>query len=455
MGVADIMISKLRSLYEKSPQHVRSFFNILPQYIEFSHVFRRTARQLQEYDEYNSEFALSLQRKKLSSLLYYSIKNVPFYQDIASKWLDSQHIINEPFEVLRDFPILSKENLINDGDKFISRVCPKSKRYTATTGGSTGRPISIQISDSMWSSEWAYVYNLLREFGVTPSHRRVSFRGTSNLDLSTSRPFQENPVYKELRVSPFFLSENNTHDILTKWYSFNPTFVHGYPSAIKDFIGLLSEDECEKIFHNIRVILLVSENIQYKEMRQIEKITKTPVTSFYGHTERACFAPWKREQKLWVPEWSYGVSELRNNKLVVTGFHNLAMPLIRYDTDDAVSCSLFSDGTLSPFSGFESIMGRWSSDFLIGAGGQKITMTALNVHSEIMNKVGKYQLVQNKLGEAELRIVIRDEVNRNSIAKKVYEEFQNKCGESLKLNYKIVSEIPLTSIGKHRFLVRE
>ena len=51
------------------------------------------------------------------------------------------------------------------------------------------------------------------------------------------------------------------------------------------------------------------------------------------------------------------------------------------------------------------IDGRWGKEYLNGNDGFNLTLTALNMHSNIFKNVINFQFYQNKIGEVELLII--------------------------------------------------
>lgn len=445
------MLTYAKSAYEQSPPLLRKLAWIIPQPFLLSRSYWRMKKQLTYGREIDREQQQSLQAKLLSNALCYALKNVPFYRSSLGRQLRLTDVDSDPFSALKEFPVISKDDLRDNLNDFVSRNIDKRSRYLATTGGSTGAPLQLWLANSVWATEWAFVFDLLANYGITPSDSRVSLRGVRRLTNSDAF-YEENPLYREIRLSPFKLTHANLPEISLLIKNIKPRYIHGYPSAVRDLLVLLGDDSRE-VLQSVRVILLVSENLPSGEAEYLARISGVPIASFYGHTERACFAPWVESCGIWVPHWLYGVTELYRNRIVATGFINPAMPLIRYDTGDVVAGNE-TDRILNPGDGFTAIEGRWSQDFMIGRSGQKITMTALNTHIPAMRWVRKFQFFQENKGEAILRLMMVDQSNQRDVIALIQQEFQRKCGDELKVTPLVVDDIPLSRLGKHAFIIR-
>lgn len=77
-----------------------------------------------------------------------------------------------------------------------------------------------------------------------------------------------------------------------------------------------------------------AENCSPEEKKYIEKVFGCPVDSYYGHTERACFAEIYDSGCIFNDFYGYTEllpTEIENEyKIVCTGFLSKKMPLIRY-----------------------------------------------------------------------------------------------------------------------------
>ena len=445
------MLNFAKKIYERSPSLIKKIAWAFPQPFTLSPKYLKTKKILTEFKNYEPNIITKIQSDLLAKQLIFCIRTVPFYKFFFKQHITENDIYNDPYSILKEFPIITKENIEENIKLFLSTDHNSKTMFMTTTGGSTGKPVHVYLSNATWAKEWAFVYNLLQNYGVKTWDKRISFRGVRKLDANNNI-YEENPIYREIRISPFHLSKIHIKKIKEIIYNSNAHYIHGYPSAIRELLTLIG-DESQKIFKKFKVILLVSENLKEEEIKNINKLTGCPVASFYGHTERLCFAPWSHKKRLWIPNSLYGVTEIIDSKIIATGFINSAMPLIRYNTEDYV-ISDNQNVLLSPGEGFISIEGRWNHDYLVGKNNQKITMTALNTHIPEMALINKFQFFQEKKGEAILKLKISSEnVDYKSI-KNIKKEFEDKCSGELKIIPIIVDDIPLSRIGKHKFIVK-
>lgn len=180
-----------------------------------------------------------------------------------------------------------------------------------------------------------------------------------------------------------------------------------------------------------------------KEVLQKEynNLSADNVTNFYGHSERAVFAE-KNKTEGYVFNSYYGITEINEkNEIIVTGFINPKMPLIRYIVDD--SAIQLEDGIYE-------IVGHHSSEVLYGDNGIQISTAAFNVHDDTFKDVEAYQFVQNVIGECELHIVSDVDVNLFSINQTV----QEKLGKNIRCKVMRKESIQYTNRGKYKMIIQ-
>jgi phenylacetate-CoA ligase len=189
-------------------------------------------------------------------------------------------------------------------------------------------------------------------------------------------------------------------------------FLHGYPSAILNLMRLMKVGGYS-LDRPLKAIFLISENFTQSQTEELERFFSCKVMSFYGHSERLIIAPSYGVSTNYRVDQRYGFFELIEKdgeaittntiegEMVGTSFDNYAMPLIRYRTGDYTS---FVDAENQVVSG---VAGRWGQQVLFGLNNEEVTLTALNVHSDVFSRVTNYQFVQKRKGEATIRVLPR------------------------------------------------
>jgi phenylacetate-CoA ligase len=99
------------------------------------------------------------------------------------------------------------------------------------------------------------------------------------------------------------------------------------------------------------------------------------------------------------------------------------------------------------------IYGR-SSDILITPGGQYLTVNNFTGLFQNIPSIDQFQIRQKSPDSLTVMIKVKDSQDL-TVINQVKAIMESVIKEDLKLNIEIVEDIPLTSTGKRRFLVRD
>ncbi|MEZ8036955.1 hypothetical protein [Vibrio crassostreae] len=433
-----IKLSTLRQLYKSIPHQVLSPLNYLPYSVFCGSIYRN---KLQELNDVNLQIIEEYQNEKLINYVNESIAFTKFYKDYAkSKGFSKITDI----EQINDFPLVSKDHIASNLDWFVD-FRYKNKSFIVSTGGTTGRQTKLLMSNEAYSIEWAFVSKYLQDNGVDINSRRLCLRGADGIESSSLLGF--NHLYKEMLISPFRLTEENVLRAYKDILKYGAKWIHGYPSSVSEFAKVLSNLDLK--LPSINHILLVSEKLYPEQEHTIRNVFNCKILTFYGMTERVIFAP--KIDESFVPHKLYGYTENVDGELIGTGFVNKATRLIRYRTGDNASSTANENNHVETI---DEILGRWGKEYLVGANDTKITMTSLNIHSDVLENVVKYQFFQTEKGKCTL-LIQPSSTFSDGEEFTVCSEFVKKTGSELQITPKITNDIPLTSRGKHRFIVSE
>ena len=437
MGLTDT----LKNVYEKIPKGVKYAFG--PVFIRFmvkNKTFVQTWKELDQFDRMNADEKKAYQLKALKETLAYAYEHVPYYRRVFDECGFDPKAVKSLSDIQR-LPLLEKNQAVAAGSDLYS-TDKKLAYYKTFTGGSSGQALTVLLDKASIYKERAVVTHFLSKFGYDPLRTRtVAFWGHNK-----DQDYYYSPLKNEIVISPFRLfKDNQLEPICADIEKFKATYVMGYPSAIYLFAQMLEKAGKKMRFDHV---VYYAENCSPEEKAYIERVLGCPVDSYYGHTERACFAEIRKEGCVFNDY--YGLTELlpteneNEFRIVCTGFLSKKMPLIRYATDDVVQI----DGK-----GAMTLVGHKRSEVhLISKNGQKVFKGAMTLHVEELKKIKRYQYVQTEAGKAELCIVqdtpmTGEEINR------VKDYIQRRCEGLLDVEIKFVDEVQLTSRGKYQWAV--
>lgn len=319
-------------------------------------------------------------------------KNSPFYNN----YLDISGCLMSRIRDLDDIekvPLITKASL---------REMPVEKRTVLkhgfkqfNTGGTSGSPLSFFLENNFYAREWSHMHYMWKRIGYKPTSTKITIRG-KNLTNIFSYRFHQN----EFIINSYYSFKREDYlELLRVFRKYNTEYIHGYPSAIYNFLREVSLNApflLDFLKKNIRGIMFGSEYPSPHFRDYIENQITRNTISWYGHTEGVILAGELFEKYSYVPFLSYGYTEavMRDNHyhLVGTSFDNYAAPFVRYDTEDLIKPNFNQYGLLESFEITEGRLG----EFVIDKNNKKISLTALifGRHHKLFDRVNFIQVKQ-------------------------------------------------------------
>lgn len=445
-------------------QGLKYAYSAIPTPIRYGKVFRDTYAFLQESQWWSREQLEEYQLQQLSKLLQHAYENVPYYRRVFDeRGLKPKDI--RDFTDLQQLPYLTKEIIQNNLLDLVARNYPKSKLQYTTTGGSTGIPLGFYrekgVSDA---KEWAFMLSQWNRVGFKNDDRCVVLSGAFVQPASNGEFWEYDSINKWLTLSSYHMTDENLREYVEKIREFEPKFIRAYPSAITILARFMKEHLIEP-FSSVNAILCGSENLYSWQRELLEEVFQCRVYSWYGHAEQAVLAGECEYSTYYHIFSEYGIVELigRDGKsvtqedelgeVVATGLLNFACPLIRYRTMDLATLSNTRCECGRNYPLLKKVEGRLQELIITGTG-RLISMTAINMHSDVFDNVKQFQFYQEKKGEVIFNIVKKDTYTERD-TKYIRSELYKKLGEDVNLIIRFVDDISRTPSGKYRFLIQK
>jgi phenylacetate-CoA ligase len=414
---------------------------------------------LQKAQWWNRECIEAWQLRRLREMVEYAYQHVPGYHflycDAGVKPEDIVSLADVPL-----LPFTTKELLRDNLQDFTAKGIPSWRLRYVTTGGSTGIPFGFYYTEVNSWMESAFMHSGWERAGWQLGDMSAVLRGT--FVGSEERFWDYDPVNRELLLSSYYLTEQTYPKYIEKIEEFSPKHLQAYPSAVTILADLLLEhSDVGRI--DFQVILLGSENIHEW---QKEKLRRTfpcaRLFGWYGHAEQVILAPWCEDGEYYHVWPFYGLVEILDEEnrevnegkvgeIVGTSFWNYATPFIRYRTMDRAQKGAWGcEKCGRQFPILESIEGRLQ-EIIVTRTGRYISMTAINMHSDVFDSVRQFQFYQDTPGKVTFRVVRKGSYTDQDTAG-IYWELKKKLGDDMELEIVFVDKIPRTQRGKHRFL---
>jgi phenylacetate-CoA ligase len=282
--------------------------------------------------------------------------------------------------------------------------------------------------------------------------------------VRSRRHWTYDPSERAFVFSNFHMTPENVAEYARVMRREGLPYLHSYPSAVIDFSRRLRDLGLNP--PSFRAILAASENLYPGQREFIQSFFGARLFSWYGHTENVVLAGECEVSNYYHIFPEYGVAEVVKEdrspaekegevgELVGTSLENFAMPLIRYRTEDWAVIGPASCGCGRNYRLLKEARGRWHQEMLVGKLDNLISITALNVHSDVFDNVRQLQFYQREKGKIELRIIRKPEYSERD-SRRIVAALNEKIGDTLDLSLSFPDEIPLMPRGKFRFVIRE
>ncbi len=375
---------------------------------------------------------------QLKQILIYSYRNVSYYHELFDD-ISFDPFKFSDFKEMEIIPFLTRDLVIANYDKLISREKIKGGYYVGSTGGSSGMPLKFLLDFNSIYKENAFIYYYRRKAGYRFKDKLATFR---DVGLGT-KFWRYDAMYNELIFSPLKLSKITINDYANRINDFAPQYLNGYLSVIWYFAKLLEEYQI-KLTVRFKGIFLMSENIDNAQRLFIEEFFKVKSFTHYGHSERCVLAEGITGNNYKFDPY-YGFTELVHNidncfSIVGTGFLSYKMPFIRYRTDDICS----------PVNELYTIEGKRSSvDGLYGYNNEFLSGAAFDLSKDIHRNITTYQFVQKEKGKAELLLITNKNFKMSELAI-IKKDINTDTKGIIDIEIKVVEHLLLTPRGKYQ-----
>ncbi|HRJ68452.1 MAG TPA: hypothetical protein PK812_02505 [Beijerinckiaceae bacterium] len=358
-------------------------------------------------------------------------------------------------------PLLTPDTVTRERDALCTR--PVDDLDRGNTGGTSGQPVQFYLDRNRSPIEYAFVFDAWARAGYRAGDWRAVFRGVEVQDASRIA-IERDPALAEVRFSIF----NLTDEMMRRFHSTilrdGIRYLHGYPSAIGMFASFLQRAGLAPM-PQIKGVFLMGERLYPNYRNAIEAaFPHASLVPFFGLSEKCAFAV----EVAGLPdvydfEPLYGYTELldRNDqpvtqpgargRLVSTGLLFKGMPFLRYDTRDEATLVASPSAANGWKLRVERIVPRRGHEFLVSRDNRLIPILALVVFGDEMLAIREFQFVQDRPGEALLKVV-RAAGASHAAAQAYIDLIRRKTGGLLTLSAEYVDELPPSPRAKRRFV---
>jgi phenylacetate-CoA ligase len=421
---------------------------------------------LQSSQWWSKEQFYQYQVEQLQELLLFCSQKVPYYQRVFRQYNINVSLVDS-LNVLKDIPLLTKQDIQNHYDEFIPIGINKANLIHRTTGGSTGTPLTVYADLDFLSRDKANTVFYMQIAGYDP----FNFRSLRIYGDKIPQELIDQKIYwyekeNKLVVSCFHYSRETFPLYIKAFNKYQPNYIHSRPSALLPLARYLVDTPGVKNF-NLGAIFLDGEFLNEAQRDIIEKAFDSRVYNIYGHTEGCTVGVSCQHSRLlhFMPQ--VGVLELLDDdanevvldgcrgEMVVTGFNNRVFPLVRYRTMDI---AVYTDESCScgrNFKMIKSLDGRMQ-DFVINKSSVLVPLApaVFNYNDMDWKGIKEFQVYQDKPGILIFKIVRERLVDESleQMKQRLIQSFNKIFNQAFDITITFVELIPRTRIGKFRYL---
>ncbi len=389
----------------------------------------------------------------LRDLLVHARENVPYYKDKIP-------FDNKPENLLSQIPILRKNQIRLHFENLKSTKVDLTKISLQSSGGSTGKPITLVIDNDY--SEWLiasenYYYKKYMGFLFAEPTKIILWGAHRDIkQFQGLRAKVSHYLSNITLLNAFEISDRKFDEFIEIINSTKPVFLRSFAGSLFLLAKYIKEKNI-KVFKP-KFIGTSAETLRPFMRELIEEVFETRVRDYYGSREVGIIAAECRKGKMHtLPFFNHvevvdgkgdSVKPGEEGVLLVTGLKNYSMPLIRYEIGDtAVLGSSCDCGGDTPV--LEKVTGRITDHF--------VTSTGKMVHGQYFTRlfyfskwVGEFQILQKDFNLIEIQYVPTNDPSQMEIEEiniKVRKVMGNEC----EINWVKMDSIPPNAVGKRLF----
>ncbi|MDP9728183.1 phenylacetate--CoA ligase family protein [Alicyclobacillus tolerans] len=417
--------------------------------------------ELQHHETMNRSELRELQKSQLQSLLKHALTHVPAYKEF-------QYLLNEldnPFYVLREIPLLTKQSFRPRRDDFLSDTADTSSIFLNRSGGSTGEPVTFYMNRHAVEYSEAARWRGLSWWGIRPWDPCLMVWG-SPIELKQSAMMswrlKERWLKNRVLIPAFALQPERMLEYRSLIESFQPVYLYGWPSSMEILARGIQATGQPLRLHRIKGIVSTAEVLTDAQRKLLQEVFGAPVINEYGAREGGIMGYECPQGNMHAsvdntlmevvdPQTGEMLPEGKTGFLVVTDLHNYVMPRLRYRLGDMVQLSseFCSCGRTLPL--IRSVDGREDDTFLRGDGllvnGQYFTNIA-----RLLPSIQQFQIEQVSVEQMILRLKDNGQLNQQDISA-FCQQIKDKMGD-IQISVERLAEIHPAASGKMRVAIR-
>jgi phenylacetate-CoA ligase len=395
------------------------------------------------------------QNRKLKKLIKYAYCNTYYYNKVFDENRINVSDI-ETIEDLKKIPTLTKQDVINNYDKLISKNISQIHYKKSSTGGSTGDPMNFLLDNDSWSfTNGNNIYNWEKteyQYG-----NKYIALGSTSLFVNKSVSLKHK-IYYILKGKIGLNGINMSNEVCAKYLKFikkdKIKFIYGYASAIY----LLAKYAIQNNINvEISACFPTSEILTDVYRQAIIEAFSCDIINSYGAHDGGITA---FEYKKGYFDVGYNtiitIKEKDKNNTglaLLTDLFNYAMPLINYQLGDELQKDDDKNKNYS-YNGqvINYVYGR-TSDVIRLENGNILTGPGFTILFKDL-PVKAYR-IKNESGNSLVCEIVKDNKYEDEHEKVILNSLTKQAGKSVAIKIKYFDIFNLKNSGKRDYFISE
>ena len=422
----------------------------------FGHPMMNRLRMLEQAQWWPRDRLEQERNRRLAEVVSIAHAEVPLYQELFQKAGVTPSAINCP-EDLQKLPVITKRML---REAYPDRACRRSRgrTYETSTSGSTGQNFFVR-EDHETAAWYRASFLLALEWAgwhIGDPHLQLGMTTRRNLERRL----------KDALLGCYYVTASNLSDealdrCLDQLDRKRIRHVWGYPGSIFCLARRARERGWDTAASSV---VTWGDQLHEQWRKLIENVFKVKVTDTYGCGEGMQIAaqcghgPHYHIHELdviveYLDDGGDPVGPGEPGRIVVTRLHAGPMPFIRYEVGDL---GVDGSGSTCPCGRslrlLKQIQGR-TADFVITPSGNRLIVHFFTGILEHFREIESFQVIQNSADMLQLNIVPGPAYvgqTQDKICRALHD-----AGADFDIHVQVVENIPLTTGGKRRFIIRK
>ncbi len=460
--VMSTMFTRRNKLWNNAPRTVRKivgpFVKMAPQSLLLGRKFRSSLGFAVNCQWWSCSTSREYCLERIRKLCTSAYDKTEYYKSVFDDIGISPQDLNSLDDISK-IPTINKQTVTMHLEQMLT-VSPENPNADyCSTGGTGGIPMDFYIDVDRSPVEYSYLIASWERVGYKIGMPMAVLRGRIILPDRSGLRHEYDPILRLHYYSSFHISDENMARYLEHIATIGPCFLHVYPSTVSALARFILRSGVN-VPPNINGIIAESEIVYSEQRKMVEDVFKCSYFACYGQSEKAVLAAGCEHSNDYHVWPTYGYFELldedgnlvttpgERGEIVGTSFINTVMPFIRYRTGDwATYVANRCDACGREHTIIRDIRGHRTQEVLIAADGSEIPWTSLNMHDDTFNHVRQFQFLQEKPGQAILRVVPADGFAEND-AERIQRNLGRKLDSQLTFSIELTESIPLTPGGK-------